>query len=61
MNKELIGKRIKMLYMEDNFPVPPNTMGTIKNIDDMNVSHVKWDNGSTLGVLPDIDKYVILD
>ena len=50
-----------LIYMEDNFAVPPNTKGTITNVDDLNTIHVKWDNGSTLGLLPDLDKYVILD
>ena len=61
MKKDLIGKKIKIIYMEDNFPVPPNTTGTIVGVDDMNVIHVKWNNGSTLGVLPDVDKFIILD
>ncbi len=58
---DIIGKRVLLIYMEDNFAVPPKTKGTITNVDDMNVIHVKWDNGSTLGLLPDLDKYVILD
>jgi len=58
---DIIGKRVLLIYMEDNFAVPPNTKGTITNVDDMNVIHVKWDNGSTLGLLPELDKYVILD
>lgn len=59
--KEIIGKRIMLIYMEDKFPVPPKTKGTVTSVDDMNVIHVKWDNGSTLGLLPETDKFIVLD
>jgi hypothetical protein len=56
----LIGKRIKMIYMDDPYPIQPNEMGTIVGIDDINSYQVKWDNGRTLYVLPE-DKFEIID
>jgi hypothetical protein len=56
---DLIGKRIKLIFMEDAHPIPPNTLGTIIHVDDVNNYHVKWDNGRTLSVIPDEDKFEI--
>lgn len=56
---ELVGKRIKMIYMDDPNPIPPNTLGTIQSIDDLNNYHVIWDNGRTLSVIPDEDRFEI--
>jgi hypothetical protein len=47
--------------MNDKYPVPYGTEGTIEYIDDIGTLHVKWDNGSTLGLCPREDKYEILD
>jgi hypothetical protein len=57
------GKRIKMLetMSEDPNPIFKDEMGTVQYIDDMGYIHVKWDNGRTLSVLPEVDKYEILD
>ena len=56
----LIGKRIRINYMEDIQPVPEGTEGTITGIDDIGQIQVKWDNGSTLSVIDEIDDYEIL-
>lgn len=63
MNKKdnnLIGKRIRMIYMDDPFPILPNELGTIIAVDDINSYHVKWDNGRTLHVLYE-DKFEIIN
>jgi hypothetical protein len=57
--KYLIGKRIKMIYMDDPYPIEPNTMGTIKYVDGMGQYRVQWDNGRTLSVIPNEDKFEI--
>ena len=57
----LIGKRIRINYMDDPMPVPEGTEGTISGIDDMGHIQVKWDNGSTLSVIEEIDDFDILD
>ncbi len=56
----LIGKRIRINYMEDLTPVPEGTEGIITGIDDMGNIQVLWDNGSTLSVIEEIDDYEIL-
>lgn len=57
----LIGRRIRINYMEDLVPVPEGTEGTITGIDDMGHIQVKWDNGSTLSVIDEIDNFDILN
>ena len=61
---EMVGKRIKLILMNDDpktCPIEPNTMGTIMSVDDMNYYRVKWDNGRILNLLPDEDEYEIIE
>ena len=62
--KKLIGKRVKLILMNDDpktNPIAPNTMGTIMSVDDMNYYRVKWDNGRILNLLPEEDEYEIIE
>jgi hypothetical protein len=54
---ELIGRRIKLIKMDDPYPIEPNSYGIIERVDDMNNYHVIWDNGRTLSVIPDQDEF----
>jgi hypothetical protein len=47
--------------MYDPNPIQPNTYGTIIMVDSMGTIHVSWDNGRTLGVIPDEDDFEIYD
>jgi hypothetical protein len=57
----LIGKRIRINYMDDPYPVPEGTEGIITGIDGIGQIQVEWDNGSTLSVIEEIDNFVILN
>jgi len=59
-SEELKGKRVRCIQMNDKYPVPSGTMGTINHVDDKGTIHVHWDNGSSLGLVPDEDKYQII-
>lgn len=59
--KELIGKRIRINHMDDIQPVPDGTEGTITGVDGIGQIQVKWDNGSTLSIIPEEDDYDILN
>lgn len=59
MNKRIIeslragfprGCRVELLRMEDPQAPPIGTTGTVIGVDDLGTVHVKWDNGSGLGV-----------
>lgn len=61
-NKELIGKRVRLIFMYDEYSkLVKGDMGTIRFIDDIGTIHVNWDKGSTLGLIPNVDEYEILD
>jgi hypothetical protein len=62
--KDLVGKRVKLILMNDDpqtNPIPPNTMGTNLSVDDMDYYRVKWDNGRILNLLPQEDEYEIIE
>ena len=44
------GARVELLEMNDISAPPIGTLGTVKYVDDIGTIHVKWDNGSNLGV-----------
>lgn len=67
MNKEVqelkdkyLGKRIKLIWMNDKHSVPPQTKGTVDHVDDIGQLHVKWDNGRTLAVIPHEDIFILI-
>ena len=56
-----IGTRVKCLNMKDDpRPVPPGTEGTVMSVDDIGTIHTHWDNGSSLGLVPDVDTFIII-
>lgn len=55
------GTRICLDHMEDLCPVESGTKGTIIGVDDIGSIMVKWDNGRTLNLLPDNDKFHKID
>ena len=62
--KDLVGKRVKLILMNDDpktNPIAPNTMGTIMSVDDMNYYRVKWDDGRIINLLPEEDEYEIIE
>ena len=50
------GTIVKLVLMEDSFAPTKGTLGKVFHIDDTGIIHVKWDNGTTLGVVYGIDK-----
>ena len=59
MYKEMYpkGTRIELINMEDAQAVPSGTKGTVVCVDDMGTIHMKWDNGRTLGLIPEEDSF----
>ena len=61
VDKEMVGKRIRIISMNDPSPVPSGSEGIITHVDGLNQYHVKWDCGRTLAVIPGVDNFVTFD
>lgn len=51
------GTRLTLIHMGDKWAVPPGTRGTVDFVDDAGQIHMKWDNGRTLAIVPQVDKF----
>jgi len=47
------GTRVELVQMNDAQAPPPGTKGTVTGVDAVGTIHVRWDNGSTLGIVLD--------
>ena len=52
------GDRIEVIELIDMLTVPKGTRGTIQGVDSNGNVLMKWDNGATLPLFPDKDKYI---
>ena len=55
------GTRLELQHMEDPQPVPDGTRGTVAYVDDAGTIHMKWDNGRTLGLITEVDRFSKLE
>ena len=47
-------------HMDDPYnPIPTGTKGTVEHIDSMGQIHVRWENGSGLALVPNVDRFHI--
>lgn len=51
------GTVIVLEKMDDIQAPKPGTKGIVDYVDDVGTIHVKWETGSSLGLIPDIDKF----
>lgn len=51
------GMRIVLVRMNDIQAPPPGTMGSVRFVDDIGTIHMSWDNGSSLGLIPEVDLF----
>lgn len=59
--KYISGVRIKLLKtIDDERPIEAGTIGKVDHVDDMGTIHMIWDNGRTLGLIPNEDKFEII-
>ena len=57
----LIDKRIKLTFTDDKYTeLRPGSLGKINYVDHAGTICVRWDSGSTLGLIPGVDRYEIL-
>lgn len=46
-----VGAKVELVRMDDVQAPPVGTRGVVEFIDDIGTIHVKWENGSSLGVV----------
>jgi hypothetical protein len=60
--EELLGRRVRLVFTDDAYTdLQPGATGTIDHVDDLGTLFVKWDDGSTLGLIPGRDRYEFID
>lgn len=53
--------KIQLISMRDEkYPVLPGTVGEVTHIDDMGSIHMKWQNGSSLALIPEVDSFRVV-
>lgn len=53
----LPGDHVELLEMDDSQAPPAGTGGTVRKVDDAGNIHVAWDNGSSLALVPEADRF----
>jgi hypothetical protein len=57
-----IGQRVKLVFTDDSHTkLKPGSEGTVFFIDDLGTVMIDWEDGSTLGLIPGIDSWTIID
>ena len=52
------GTKLQLLSMRnEKYPVLPGTVGEVTHIDDAGSIHMRWENGSSLALIPEIDSF----
>lgn len=62
MIEELVGKRVRFVHSDDQYTkLKKGDVGTVRFVDDFGTVHVNWDNGSSLGLLPEFDVFDVVE
>lgn len=60
--KMLVGRRVRLTHTTDPYTsLTSGATGTVRLVDDLGTVHVQWDDGSSLGLVPNEDRWVVLD
>lgn len=60
-NKYVKGTKIELIKMYDLQAPSPKTIGIVEGVDDLGYILVKWDNGSSLSLVENVDEFIILE
>lgn len=56
-----VGTKIQLISMRnEKYPILPGTIGAVTHIDDMGSIHMKWQNGSSLALIPEEDSFKVV-
>lgn len=61
-SNELVGRRVRLVRCDDPYTtLRSGDEGTVTLVDDYGTVHVKWDNGSTLGLVEEAgDRFSVI-
>ena len=52
------GTKLQLLSMRnETYPVLPGTIGEVTHIDDAGSIHMRWENGSSLALISEVDSF----
>lgn len=56
-----VGDRVRLEFTNDKYTnLKPGDEGEVTFVDSIENVHVKWDNGSTLGLIPGVDRWTVI-
>ena len=55
-----VGTKVELIHMEDKYGPEPGTSGVVTHVDSIGQVHVDWANGSTLALIPGVDKWRVV-
>ena len=55
-----IGTTLELVEMQGEKQMPKGLRGVVTHIDDAAQIHVRWQNGSSLAIIPEIDKFMVV-
>ena len=55
-----VGTQVELVSMNDKQAPPAGTVGRVWGVDDAGSILVRWKNGSSLNLLPDVDEFRII-
>ena len=54
------GTKVQLVHMDDFQAPHEGTIGIVEDVDDIGNIHVKWSNGSSLALIPNVDKFTVI-
>ena len=55
-----IGTTLELVEMQGEKQMPKGLRGVVTHIDDAAQIHVRWQNGSSLAIIPEVDKFIVV-
>ena len=56
-----VGTKLQLISMRnEKYPILSGTVGVVTHIDDAGSIHMRWENGSSLALIPEIDSFQIV-
>ncbi len=56
-----VGTQVELVSMNDKQAPPAGTVGRVWGIDDAGSILVRWENGSSLSLIPEADEFKVLE